>query len=54
MLKKMGSVQYVIEKFNAADGSIKATFPKVDPRLIVGLIFDRNANQKTSIPLTLF
>lgn len=42
----MGSVQDVIEKFNAADGSIRATFPKVDPRLVVGLVFDRNANQK--------
>jgi hypothetical protein len=42
----MASVQDVIEKFNAADGSIRATFPKVDPRLVVGLVFDRYANQQ--------
>lgn len=42
----MSSVNEVIEKFNVADGAIKATFPKVDPRLVVQLIFDNNANKK--------
>ena len=42
----MGTVEQVIEKFNAADSTIKETFPKTDPRLVVELIFDRNANAK--------
>jgi hypothetical protein len=37
------AVQEVIEKFNEADQAIKQTFSKVDPRLVVSLIFDRNA-----------
>jgi hypothetical protein len=43
---RMSSVSEVIEKFNMADGAIKAAFQKVDPRLVVQLIFDRNAGKK--------
>jgi aerobic-type carbon monoxide dehydrogenase small subunit (CoxS/CutS family) len=42
----MDTIPDVIDKFNAADGSIRATFPKVDPRLVVALVFDRNAKQQ--------
>lgn len=42
----MTNVQEVKEKFNETDKVIKATFTKVDPRLVVSLIFDGNANQK--------
>ena len=42
----MTTVQEVIDRFNAADEAIKKTFPKVDPRLVVALIFDRNAKDK--------
>lgn len=43
---KMSAVQEVVEKFNAADQAIKKIFPKVDPRLVVSLIFDRNAGDE--------
>lgn len=42
----MESIQDVIDKLNTADASIRTTFPKVDPRLVVGLVFDRNAKQQ--------
>lgn len=45
----MSSVQSVIDKFNAADKEIKTTFPKVDPRLVVALIFDHNAKEEDNI-----
>ena len=42
----MTIVQDVINRFNAADEAIKETFPKVDPRLVVALIFDHKAKDK--------
>lgn len=42
----MTTIQDVVNKFNAADAEIKTMFPKADPRLVVSLIFDRNANRK--------
>ncbi len=42
----MTGIQDVVDKFNTADGAIKSTFSKVDPRLVVSLIFDKNAGQK--------
>lgn len=42
----MAMVQQVIDEFNEADGAIKETFPKVDPRLVVALIFDHNARKE--------
>ena len=42
----MTGIQDVIDKFNAADSEIKSTFSKVDPRLVVSLIFDGNAKKK--------
>ena len=41
----MAAVQDVIEKFSALDSSIKATFPKTEPLLVVSLIFDNRANR---------
>ena len=41
----MAAVQDVVEKFSALDGSIKATFPKTDPLLVVSLIFDKKASR---------
>ena len=42
----MGTVQDVVDKFNLADNEIKATFPKVDPRLVAALVFDHNAKRE--------
>ncbi|HEY7506591.1 MAG TPA: hypothetical protein VH621_03215 [Nitrososphaera sp.] len=42
----MSSVQDVVKEFTEADNAIKTVFPKVDPLLVVLLIFDRRANRK--------
>lgn len=42
----MSSVQDVIKEFTEAENAIKAAFPKIDPLLVVSLIFDRRASKK--------
>src|SRR4249919_2358021 len=46
-LKKtlMSEVEDLVNKFNILDSALKNVFTKVDPLLIVSLIFDRNANE---------
>ncbi len=39
-------MQDVVDRFNVLDSALKQTFSKVDPLLVVSLIFDRNANRK--------
>ena len=41
----MSEVEDVVNKFNILDSALKSVFSKVDPLLIVSLIFDRNANE---------
>jgi len=41
----MSEVEDLVNKFNILDGALKNVFSKVDPLLIVSLIFDRNANE---------
>jgi hypothetical protein len=40
------TIEEVIRTFNEADKSIKSVFQKVDPVLVVGLIFDHNAGKE--------
>ena len=42
----MSNVDDVIREFTEADNAIRTIFPKVDPFLVVSLIFDKNANKK--------
>jgi hypothetical protein len=42
----MGTVQQVIDKVNDTREAIKATFPKVEPRLVLALILDHDAKEK--------
>ena len=42
----MSEVEGVVKKFNILDNALKKVFSKVDPLLVVSLIFDRNANEK--------
>jgi hypothetical protein len=42
----MKEVEDVVNKFNVLDGALKQEFSKVDPLLVVSLIFDRRANEK--------
>lgn len=42
----MSSVQQVVDKVNDTRAAVKATFPKVDPRLVLALILDHNAKDK--------
>ena len=42
----MSEVEDVVNKFNILDNAVKNVFSKVDPLLVVSLIFDRNANEK--------
>jgi hypothetical protein len=42
----MSDVEDVIREFTEADNAIRTFFPKVDPLLVVSLIFDRGANKK--------
>jgi hypothetical protein len=41
----MSEVQDVVNKFNTLDGTLRKVFSKVDPLLVVALIFDKNANK---------
>jgi hypothetical protein len=42
----MSEVEDVVNKFNILDGAFKKVYSKVDPLLVVSLIFDRVANEK--------
>jgi hypothetical protein len=42
----MSEVQDVLNKFNMLDSSLKKVFSKIDPLLVVSLIFDKNANKE--------
>ena len=42
----MSGVEDVVNKFNILDEALKRVYSKVDPLLVVSLIFDRNANKK--------
>lgn len=42
----MSGVEDVMNKFNKLDDTLKHVYSKVDPLLVVSLIFDRNANKK--------
>jgi hypothetical protein len=44
-MQEMSDVQDVVSKFNALDAALRKTFSKIDPILVVSLIFDRNANK---------
>jgi hypothetical protein len=41
----MTEVEDVVNKFNILDDTLKHVFSKVDPLLVVSLIFDRNADK---------
>lgn len=43
----LGEVEDVVDKFNDLDNMLKRVFSKVDPLLVVSLIFDRSANGKS-------
>lgn len=43
---QLSNVVDVIREFTEADNIIRKVFPKVDPFLVVSLIFDKNANKK--------
>jgi hypothetical protein len=43
----LGEVEDVVNKFNDLDNMLKRVFSKVDPLLVVSLIFDRSANDKS-------
>jgi hypothetical protein len=42
----MSGVEDVVSKFNVLEDTLKQVYSKVDPLLVVSLIFDRNANKK--------
>lgn len=42
----MSGVEDVVNKFKILDDTLKQVYSKVDPLLVVSLIFDRNANKK--------
>lgn len=42
----MSGVEEVVNKFNILDEALKHVYSKVDPLLVVSLIFDRKANKK--------
>nr|AFK24840.1 hypothetical protein Josef01_02j05_51 [uncultured archaeon] len=41
----MSEVQDVVSKFNTLDSTLKKVFSKVDPFLVVSLIFDKSTNK---------
>jgi hypothetical protein len=43
---KINSIKEVVREFTEADDVIKTVFPKVDPILVVRLIFDEKANKE--------
>ena len=47
------TVKDVVEKFGVLDSSIRTTFPKTDPRLVVSLIFDKRKNTNSGDIYTL-
>jgi hypothetical protein len=42
----MSDIKDVVNKFNKLDDTLKHVYSKVDPFLVVSLIFDRNENKK--------
>lgn len=42
----MITIEDVVREFNEADKAIKSVYQKVDPVLVVGLIFDLNAGKE--------
>ncbi len=42
----MSGVEDVVNKFNILDDMLKQVYSKVDPLLVVSLIFDRKCKQK--------
>ena len=47
------SVQSVIKEFTEADNAIRTVFPKVEPMLVVRLIFDQKAGENNIYTLEL-
>ena len=43
---EINSIEDVIREFTEADNAIKTVFPKVDPILVVSLIFDEKAKKE--------
>lgn len=43
---EINSIEDVVREFTEADNAIKAVFPKVDPILVVSLIFDEKAKKE--------
>src|SRR5574341_1522161 len=43
----LGEVEDVVNKFNDLDSMLKRVFPKVDPLLVVSLIFNRGTSGKS-------
>jgi len=43
---ELTNIDDVVREFTEADNMIKSVFPKVDPLLVVSLIFDRTSNKK--------
>jgi len=44
--QEVNGVREVVKEFTEADNAIKTVFSKVDPILVVRLIFDENANKE--------
>ena len=44
--KEVSDVREVVKEFTEADNAIKRVFPKVDPLLVVRLIFDEKASKE--------
>ena len=42
----MSGVEDVVKKFNILDERLRHVYSKIDPLLVVSLIFDRNSNKK--------
>ena len=48
--QEANSVKKVVKEFTEADNAIKTVFSKVDPILVVRLIFDEKEKKRISIP----
>ncbi len=46
---KMSTIEDVVKEFTEADNAIRAVFPKVDPVLVVRLIFDQKEKKRDNI-----
>ena len=44
--KEVSDVREVVKEFTEADNAIKRVFPKVDPLLVIRLIFDEKASKE--------